>query len=413
MKTTLGLILLGACTGGYQEPPEVKSDLARDTTPDVSDQQLGALVGGNTEFAADLYRQVHTESGNLFLSPHSISTALAMTYAGAAGNTATQMADTLHFTLPPDQLHAAMDALDLDLASRAHDADSTVRPFQLHTANSIWGQTGKAFEAPFLDTLAVDYGAGLHVLDFSTAPDAARGEINDWVDQKTQHKILDLLPEGAVTSDTALVLTNAIYFSAAWQTPFDAANTQAGPFTTGGDAQVSVPMLHGSSMAGYGEGAGYKAGALPYDGGKLEMIVVVPDDLAAFESGLTAAKLAEITSSIAGSDLDLTMPKFTFSAPLQLDHALAALGMTDAFTSAADFSGIDGLHDLAISAVLHQGFVGVDEAGTEAAAATAVVIGPTSIPEHHTLVADRPFVFLIRDIPTGEILFLGRVVDPR
>lgn len=401
-----------AC-GGYDEPPTVRSDLARNVTPEVSPADQAALVAGNTEFAADLYREVCGTPGNLFMSPHSISIALAMTYAGAAGTTAVQMAEALGFALPAEQLHPAFDHLDLELASRGATAGSHTIPFRLEIANSIWGQHGKQFRDPFLDTLAVNYGTGLHVLDFEADPDGSRETINGWVEQRTNDKIVELLPDGSITSDTQLVLTNAIYFTAAWAEPFDAGQTATRPFQIAG-SPVPVATLHQDFEASYGEGDGFRAAELAYDGGKLAMVIVVPDDLAAFEATLTGATFAAITGSLRGHMLDLTLPKFSFDAGLDLKKPLEALGMVDAFSSAtADFSGIDGARGLVIDDVLHKGFVAIDENGTEAAAATAVLVGNTAVPERATLQVDRPFVFFIRDIPTGAILFVGRVVDPR
>ncbi len=412
MKALLGLPILVACgTTSSVDPPEVKSDLQRDMAPQVSDADYAALVAGDTGFAVDLLHQVQVSDGNLFFSPHSISQALAMTYAGANGETATQMAQALHFTLPPAKLHAAMDRLDLELASRAQQASSTTKPFQLHVANSIWGQAGETFEQPFLDTLAVDYGAGLHVLDFAGGPDAARTTINDWVADQTNDKIENLLPEGSVDPLTRLVLTNAIYFTAAWANPFQAAATADGTFTTAA-GPVTVSTMHEVAEMGYGACTGYQAGELPYDGEQLSMVVIVPDDLATFEAGLTADSLHAVLQSLGTANLTIALPKFTYDAPLSLAATLKALGMVDAFGPAADFSGIDGAKDLAITGVLHKGFIGIDEAGTEAAAATAVVVGTNAEPEAHTLTVDRPFLFLIRDKPTGAILFVGRVVDP-
>lgn len=417
MKSLLPCLVLAACTDGgsnIPEIPEVKSDLPRNSAPNVSPSDLAAVVAGNTAFAVDLYKQVRTEQGNLFMSPHSISTALAMTFAGANGMTAAQMADALHFTLPAEQLHPAFNKLDLELASRAATASGDTIPFRLTTANAIFGQKDWEFSSPFLDTLAVSYGAGLRVLDFAADPEAQRLLINDWVEAKTNDKIKDLLPAGSITDLTRLVLTNAIYFSAAWDEPFDASETADRPFTIAGGQTVSVPTLHQSHERGYGEGSGYQAAELPYDGNKLSMVVVVPDDLAAFEASLTAQKLGEITDSISTHALDLTLPKFKFEAPLGLKKILMNLGMVDAFMfDIADFSGIDGTRRLAITDVLHKGFVAIDEKGTEAAAATAVIVGTTSLPQPATLVVDKPFVFFIRDIPTGAILFIGRVVDPR
>lgn len=414
MKRLLPLVLLAACGDSATDIPEVRSSLDRDLTPDVSDADFATFVADNTELAIKLYRAVHGQPGNLFMSPHSISTALAMTYAGAKGTTATQMADALSFTLPDATLHAAFNKLDLELASRADAASGDTIPFRLTTANAIFGQQDKTFLSPFLDTLARNYGAGLRVLDFIADPEGARITINDWVEDKTNDRIQDLLPPGTITSMTRLVLANAIYFSAAWDQPFPPSETANRPFTLADGTTVSVPTLHHVHDRGYGEGDGYRAAELPYDGGQLSMVVVVPDDLAAFEASLDAQRLGAIFDSISTHLLDLTLPKFRFEAPLGLREVLVELGMVDAFSpSAADFSGIDGTRDLFITDVLHEGFVSVDEKGTEAAAATAVIIGTTGLPELATLVVDKPFLFFIRDRPTGAILFVGRVVDPR
>ncbi len=404
---------LMACSSESTEPPLLKSDLARDTTPDATASDVSALVAGNTEFAADLYQLASGEDGNLFMSPHSISTALAMTYAGAANNTATQIADVFHFGQSPAMLHASLNALDLALASRADGGTSETIPFRLRTANSIWGQDGFEVLDPFLDTLAVNYGAGMHVLDFEGDTEGSRQTINGWVEDQTNDKIKELLPQGVIQPSTKLVLTNAIYFSAAWQEPFKASNTQDRPFQVAG-APVQVSTLYQTADMNYGEGTGWKAVEIPYDGGDLSMTVVVPDDLTTFEQQLTGATFTTIGTAVTHHTVQLYLPKFTFDAPLALRPILEELGMTDAFEDTlADFSAIDGKRDLVITDVLHKGFVGIDENGTEAAAATAVVIGPTSVPEQATMVVDRPFLFFIKDKPTGAILFVGRVVDPR
>jgi len=414
MKRLLSLALLAACSDNTTEIPEVKSDVARDLQPNVSATEFSTLVDGNTEFATDLYKQVRDEPGNLFMSPHSISIALAMTYAGANTNTAAQMATALHYNLPGDQLHAAFNKLDLELASRASKAMSGTIPFRLKTANAIFGQKDKTFLQPFLDQLARNYGAGLRVLDFLQDPDGSRLTINDWVEEQTNDKIKDLLPPGSVTEDTRLVLSNAIYFSAAWDEPFKSEETADRPFKLADATMISVSTLHQVHERGYAAGDGYKVAELPYDGGQLSMVVVVPDDLASFEASLDGAKVKAIMDSIRTYGLDLSLPKFKFDAPLGLKDVLTALGMTDAFDgSRADFSGIDGTRNLSISDVLHKGFVAIDEKGTEAAAATAVLITDTSLPEPATLAVDKPFMFFIRDRPTGAILFVGRVVDPR
>jgi serpin B len=336
-----------------------------------------------------------------------------MTYAGASGETATQMADALHFSLPDDTLHAARNRLAIDLASRGQGASSDVQPFQLHDVDSIWSQDGLALASPFLDTLAVNYDAGIYVLDFMHAAETSRSTINDWVADQTNDKIQNLLPEGSISSATKLVLANAIYFSAAWQTPFEASNTHDGTFTTANGAKT-VSMMHGGGDGAFGSADGYVAGSLPYDGGGLSMLIIEPTgDFDAFEAGLDATKLAAITTTLHPADLVVTMPKFSMTAAESLKDTLKALGMTDAFSDLADFSGIDGVKDLEIDDVLHKAYIGVDEAGTEAAAATAVVIGPTSVEiPSATLTVDHPFILAIRDNATGAILFLGRVVDP-
>lgn len=415
MHRSLALLLvISACSDSTSiDIPEVRSDLDRELAPNVTPTQLETLVSGNRAFAADLYGAVRSEPGNLFMSPHSISTALAMTYAGARSTTATQMAEALHFTLPEAELHAAFNKLDLELASRGEAADSDTIPFQLTAANALFGQTGMELLTPFLDTLARNYGAGLRVLDFVADHEGARETINEWVEDRTNDKIEDLLPQGSITPNTRLVLANAIYFSAAWAEPFEASKTADRPFTLASGETIDVPSLHQSALNRYGAGPDYRAGELAYDGGQLSMVVVVPDDLAAFEDTLDGQRLAEIVAGLSGSLLEITLPKFEFAAPLGLVPALMSLGMIDAFSPAADFSGIDGTRSLAISDVLHKGFISIDENGTEAAAATAVIIGETSVPTPATLVVDRPFLFMIVDRPTGAILFLGRVVDPR
>jgi len=405
---------LAACGGDAGDPYLVSSSAARNAAPSADD--VPALVAGTTAFTADVYRLTSATPGNLFLSPHSISTALAMTWAGARTTTASQLASALHFPAIDDaRVHAAFNALDLALASRAQAAMSGTRPFRLVTA--IWGQTGKVFEPAFLDTLAQNYGTGLRILDFAADPDGARGIINGWVEDRTDGKIQDLLAPETITPDTRLVLTNAITFSAAWDAPFDPAATTSAAFASP-SGLVTVPTLHQSAEYGYGAGADFTAVELPYDGDQLAMDLIRPelapgasgDPLAALEASLDGAKLTAIVAAIQPGAVELSLPTFTFTAALDLKVALGAI---DAFTADADFSGMDGTRDLAISDVVHKAFVAIDESGTEAAAATAVVVGDTSVPVTVPVAFDRPFLFLIRDRPTGEILFIGRVVDPR
>ncbi len=393
-----------------------RSDLERDTNPQVSDQDLEAVESGARAFALDLYHQLaSTSDGNVFLSPHSISVALAMTWAGARGETESQMADVLHFPLPQDLFHPAMNALDLELASRETQATQNEATFSLRVANALWGQTGWDFLQDFLDTLALNYGAGMQLLDFAADPEAARKTINDWVADRTEQKIEDLLPPGSIDDATRLVLTNAIYFLAQWAEPFDPANTQDGPFTRLDGSQVTVPVMHGSMRAGYAEGNGWKAARLPYAGVPLSMWMVVPDEgqFETVDAAWDSTSLDDLANSFGEVELTLDLPKFSFTWGGGLAQPLEALGLTAPFDpTQADFSGMDGRKDLFVTGVFHKAFIAVDEAGTEAAAATAVVIGETSVPPSVHLTVDRPFLFFVVDEPTGTILFEGRLVDP-
>jgi serpin B len=392
----------------------IQSDAQRIQSPNVPDEDLQALVTGNTTFAVDLYQQLKVDPGNLFYSPHSISMALAMTWAGARGQTEADMASVLGFTLTQDKTHAAFNALDLALASRGEGAQgSDGQGFRLAVANAMWAQIGFPFEAKYLDTIALNYGAGVHIADFEAKTTDAIDLINEWVGKKTEGKIDKLVNEEVVTKDTRFVLTNAIYFNAAWAQPFDESNTKDGKFNLLDGTSVTVPMLAGSQHTTYADGEGYEAVKLKYDGGELSMVVVVPDagTFADFEASLDAAAVSDILDSIGGSyDVAVTMPKFGFDAEFNLSKSLKALGMTSAFEG-ADFSGMSS-EGLVVTDVVHKSFVSVSEAGTEAAAATAVIGGPTSAPEPAAITIDRPFLFFIQDNPTGAILFVGRVQDP-
>jgi serpin B len=408
------MVGLGACSqaaGGDL----VISEEPRDTAPEVSAADLDTLVEGNSAFAFNLYQQLKDEEGNLFYSPYSISLALAMTYAGARGETETQMADALDFFLAQDRLHPAFNALALELDSRGQGAQGKDgEGFRLNIVNAIWGQKDYQFLANFLDVLAVNYGAGLRVLDFIGAPEESRVTINDWVADQTEGRIEDLIPPGLINSLTRLVLTNAIYFNAAWAYPFDEDITRDGDFYLLDGSQVKVPMMSQQEHLGYAEGDGYVAVELPYDGEELSMVILLPDSgqFEAFENSLGAEQVAAIIESLSYREVALTMPRFEFDSSFSLSQALSALGMPVAFTTGADFSGMTGNRDLYIADVVHKAFVSVDEAGTEAAAATAVVMELTAMPDVVEVNVDRPFIFFIRDIETGTILFVGRTLNP-
>jgi serpin B len=397
---------------------EVKSDKGRVTSPDVSPTEQALLVEGNSAFAFQLYQALKGQGGNLFYSPYSISLALAMTYAGAHGETAQQMADTLQFLLEQTRLHPAFNWLDAELASRGEGAQGKDgEGFRLNIVNAIWGQKDYEFLTEFLDVLAENYGAGLRILDFIREAEESRLIINDWISNQTERRIEDLIPEGAINELTRLVLTNAIYFNAAWAYPFIKDATADGPFYLIEGGQITVPMMKQMESFGYADGEGYQAIELPYDGGELSMVILLPEagQFGAFEKELEAQQVDAIIDELQSTRVTLTMPKFEFDSEFGLKDALAGMGMPIAFSpDEADFSGMTGNRELFISDVVHKAFVAVDEAGTEAAAATAVVVGTTSMPVEPPVevTIDRPFIFLIRDIETGAVLFVGRVLNP-
>jgi len=327
------------------------------------------------------------------------------------------MAATLQFLLEQERLHPAFNWLDAELASRGEGAQGKDgKGFRLNIVNAIWGQKDYEFLPAFLDVLAENYGAGLRILDFITETEKSRVTINDWVSNQTEERIEDLILQGAIDALTRLVLTNAIYFNAAWDHPFDEKMTANGPFYLLGSGQVIVPMMKQTESFGYTDGEGYQAVELQYDGNELSMVILLPasGNFEAFEKTLEAQQVDAIIDDLQNTQVTLTMPQFEFESQFSLKDTLAEMGMRDAFSpDDADFSGMAGNPELFISDVVHKAFVAVDEAGTEAAAATAVIVGTTSVPEHPVEVTiDRPFIFLIRDIETGAILFVGRVLNP-
>jgi len=413
---TLGLTALGgllaACGGSVSVAAEARSDKPRQNAPQVAPDDIRAFAAGHNRFGLAMYRLLG--GGNLFFSPYSIAQVLTMTSAGARGQTAQQMAQTLHSAFPQERLHPAANALDQALISRGAGEDG----FHLEIANTIWGQQGFVFQPEFLDILATNYGAGLRLLDFKTAPEPSRATINALIAQQTHDKITDLLPAGSIDADTRLVLANAIYFNAKWVTPFAKESTRDGTFNPDQGGAVTTPMMTNQANYSYAAGQGYQAIALPYRGG-VSMLALVPDagQLGAFEAGLDDARLQSILDGLATREVQLTLPKFEYhSNSISLKQQLVALGMADAFDSnAADFSGMDGKRDLFIGDGYHKAMVRVDEDGTEAAAATAVNMQATSARADPplTLTIDRPFVFLIRDDATGALLFMGRIVNPK
>ncbi len=409
---TLGLI---GCT--VPASAEVlKSDKDRVMSPEVGLSDLATLVEGNSQFAFDLYQALKDTDDNLFYSPYSISLALAMTYAGARGETEAQMAETLNYLLSQQDLHPAFNSLDLELAKRGKTSEGKDgEGFRLNIANSIWGQKDYDFLDSYLDLLAENYGAGLRVLDFIADPESSRETINQWVSDETEGRIKDLIPEGGITTLTRLVLTNAIYFNAAWATPFAEEATADGKFYLEDGTEITVPMMKQAEHLGYAEADDYLAVELPYDGNELSMVVITNQggSFSDFENNLTWEAVQELIGSLESTNVAFTMPKFEFESLFGLRDTLYSMGMEEAFLETADFSGMNGQRDLMIHDVVHKSFVSVDEAGTEAAAATGVIVGIVSIPADPIEVTlDSPFTFLIRDIETGTILFVGKVANP-
>ena len=400
----------------------VRSAQQRNLDPKLEPTERDTLAKSQANMAVDLYQAVRKDpesaDKDLFLSPHSVSIALAMTYAGARGATASEMKSALHFELPDERLHTAFDYLDLQLASRGEGASGKDgQPFRLAVTNSLWGQTGTRFEEPFLDTLAVNYGAGLNVVDFVRATEKSRLTINGWVEDKTERRIKDILPQGTVDQDTRLVLVNAVYFTAAWATKFAPAATAEASFTKIDGAKVPVSMMNAhATPRPYVQGAGYEAVELPYDGDELSMLVVVPEAgrFSEFEASLTGEKLLDILGGLKRREVQLGFPKLRLDNAFSLKAPLQALGMNQAFESSADFSGISAAEKLRVADVLHKTFLQVDENGTEAAAATAVTVVLTSAPtDVVSMTVDRPFLVAIVDRATKTPVFFGRVLEPK
>jgi serpin B len=409
----------GALPGPAPSANLAKSSVQRETQPNVSQSDLTALVDGNNTFAIHLYESLHSQNGNLVFSPYSISLALAMTYAGARNQTESQMAQTMQFNLPQTQLHPAFNSLDLELASEGKaQPGGNGQPMQLNIANAVWAEQTYAFQQAYLDLIAQDYGAGIQLADFIKNYEPARKTINDWVSQQTKNKINDLLAPGSVDAMTRMVLVNAIYFKADWEVPFDKNHTVDSDFTLLDGSQSKVNMMNNGQLnLPYIQGDGYQAVELPYQGNSAAMDIILPEtgNFQNFESALDAGKLIGIFNSMQSTPIALGLPKFTFTTDFSLHDQLQTLGMTDAFDpNKADFSGMTGNHDLYIGNVIHKAFVAVDEKGTEAAAATAVIMQTMSAPAQQKvhLVVDHPFIFVIRDLKSGQILFIGRVLNP-
>ncbi len=389
----------------------VKSDLEREPSSAVDDQ-LAETTRGGREFAWNLYEQVVNGDENLFFSPYSITTALAMAYAGAVGTTKTEMAAALQFTQPDETLHKCMNSLDLLLESRNQPATEAQSALTLRVENAVWADEDYMPVESYLDTMARYYGSGMYLVDYASDPEAARKAINAAVADWTEDRIKELIAAGLITPSTALVLTNTIYLLAPWDTPFAESDTAPATFTNHDGQAVEVETMQADLDVSYAEGEGYEVVALPYRGRDLELVIAIPDagTYDAFEDALDRERMDEITAELEAQRLHIHLPKFTVRSPIELNQPLMSLGMQMAFTGAADFSGISP-NMPPISAVVHEAFVDVTESGTEAAAATAVIFGESAPPPaDDELHVNRPFVFFIRDVPTNAVLFVGRVL---
>jgi serpin B len=378
---------------------------------DPKPADAAVLAAGNTAFAADLYARLRADKGNLFVSPFSISTALAMTAAGAKGQTLAEMRKVLHL---PENPHPAFGEL---LAPMYSVPPGLKRPYELSVANALWGQKGFPWRPEFTELTGKFYGAGLNEVDFAET-EAARKIINDWVAAQTKDKIKDLIGSGVLDRETRMVLTNAIYFKSAWQFPFHKGATQTQPFTRADGTKVDAPLMTQTEGFRYAEDESAQVLELPYQKGELSMVIFLPraaDGLAKLEAGLTAERLAGWEKAVKHAEVRVSLPRFRTEKEFKLAPVLKAMGMTSAFSTAADFSGMTTAERLFIAEVVHKAFVDVHEEGTEAAAATAVEMKRASAPPREPKVfrADRPFVYLIRENKTRSVLFMGRLDNPK
>jgi serine protease inhibitor len=376
---------------------------------------VAAVAQANNAFALDLYGKLKAQKGNLFFSPYSISAAFAMTYTGARGETAAQMAKTMHFDLPQEKLHPAMKSFVAALDGQAKKGG-----YEFVVANALWGQKGYGFLPAFLKTTKDSYGASLSEVDFIRNTEGARKTINTWVEDKTKQKIVELIKRDMVTDKTLLVLTNAVYFKGNWASAFEKNQAQDAPFTLADGRKVTVPMMGKEERLYYSDTALAQVVAVPYRNGAFTMIIVLPkkvDGLREYEAQFNATSMAEGHQKRVMQRVHVLLPRFKVTSEFELNDAMKSLGMTGAFVyPGANFSGMNGRMDLFISKAIHKAYVDVNEEGTEAAAATAIVMMPGAAPppaEQIVFRADHPFMFFLEESATGAILFMGRVMNPK
>jgi serpin B len=434
----LGAWLLAACGGGGEAAPPTPGEpqpAEPPTAPPASGNEAIAIadvervaaapsdaapaVRSIDGLGADLYTAlVEGNEDNLVFSPASILLALAMARAGASGSTASEMDAVLHLD-DPEGIHHALNGLTRALEARSGTVEVNGEPaeLELSVANAVWGQETLTWQQAFLEVLASEYGAGVQLTDFAADPEAARVAVNAWVEEETRGRIPELIAEGMVDVLTRMILVNAIYLKAPWAVPFDVNVTRPAPFHLLDGSTVEAPFMVQDEAMAYAAGEGWQAVELPYAGDALAMLVLAPDEgaLATVESELAAGVIDQAASALAPTDVVLELPKWDIETRVELSTILAALGMPTAFTDQADFTGMTTDEQLLIGFVIHQANITVDEAGTEAAAATAVGMEATAAPveeEPILLTVDRPFLYALRDRETGAVLFLGRVTSP-
>jgi serpin B len=421
--------LVAACGGSTRSAPETDAT-TREAGFVVSEQtraepgadaraDVDALASGNNAFGLELFRTLRAGAAagdNLVCSPYSLSAVLAMTFAGASGETEQEMARVLHFDLAQQRLHPAFNALDRRLAAGG----------ELQMANALWGMADYPYNQTFLDLLAAQYGAGLGLVDFNK-PEEARVVINDWISEHTGGRIPEMIPPGDIKPETYpwLMLTDAVYFKAEWEWPFPAESTHKREFTLLDGSRIDVSMMQRKAVLPCATGAGWQAVELPYEGETFSMVIILPDEgeLETVIEGLDAGALDGIVAKLKQGKVELVMPRFGIESTPPVEETLKALGMKRMFELESDFNKMIDLNaklpqpaGLGVGGVHQKAFIAVAEKGTEAAAASSVtmVAGTvtTTTEYYREIIVDRPFVYLIRDRESGQIVFLGQVTRP-
>ena len=416
-RTLYGLVvvLLAAVVVGSQLPAVsdwLSGTTAKEDVPVLDDSgatasSVEATVDACNGFAFDLYGRYSVDEGNILFSPYSISTALSMTYEGARGETAEEMEAVFGFLEDPSERLPSVARIYNTLNEEGRD-------YALHTVNALWIQRDYPVQEDYIDAIVSYYGGDVNALDFVAEPDESRVTINDWVEERTNDRIKDLFPSGSIDADVRLVLTNAIYFKGDWLYEFDEEATNEEEFHVTPTTSVEVDMMSLRDDFNYAETDELQLLELPYTGEDVSMLILLPKrgHMGDVEAQLSAERLGEWVDMMEGAAVNVYLPRFTFETKYFMMEDLAEMGMPTAFTDAADFSGMTGNRELFIDKVIHQAYIEVNEKGTEAAAATGVSMRLSAAMPGEVFRADHPFIFLIRDMDTGVILFMGRVTDP-